>query len=184
MPTQHAKEMTLLLKRKLPLAMPVLFRHGKRRWLLALALPLALLAAHVSVPTKAADEDEPIPPRIATEVDNGLAWLARVQQRDGSWAGGGGGGNSRSAAVTGLCAMAFMARGHVPGQGPYGENLNHAVDYILSVQAADGVMADAGLSQPMYDHGICTIMLCEAYGMLDEGRQAGRQRSTSPMPSA
>ncbi len=67
--------------------------------------------------------------------------------------------------------MAFMARGHVPGQGPYGDNLNHAIDAILTLQQASGLIASRGRSHPMYEHGICTVALCEAYGMIDEHRQ-------------
>jgi hypothetical protein len=118
-----------------------------------------------------AQMEPPIPPKVESSIDRGLEWLARNQERDGSWTGGGTRG-ARSAAVTGLAAMAFMARGHVPGQGKYGETLNRAIDFVLSVQQPDGLLAAADLRHPMYDHGICSVMLCEAYGMLDERRQA------------
>jgi hypothetical protein len=60
----------------------------------------------------------------------------------------------------------------VPGQGPYGENLNRAIDYVLGQQQTGGLLADRSAgSGAMYDHGIATIMLCEAYGMLDDRRQ-------------
>jgi hypothetical protein len=135
----------------------------------SLAVVLAALA--LSPAAGAGADDAPIPDRVQSAVDRGLDWLSKNQERDGSWASAGGGAG-RSAAVTGLVAMAFMARGHVPGQGPYGENLNRAVDFVLTLQQRDGVLADVGLGQPMYDHGICTMMLCEVYGMLDEKRQA------------
>ena len=66
--------------------------------------------------------------------------------------------------------MAFMARGHVPGQGPYGENINHAIDCILNLQEKNGLIARES-GHTMYEHGISTVMLCEAYGMLDDKRQ-------------
>jgi len=74
-------------------------------------------------------------------------------------------------AVTSLAALAFMARGHTPGQGPYGDNLNHAIDYILASQKSDGSLCTAPDRHTMYEHGIATVMLCEAYGMLDDARQ-------------
>jgi hypothetical protein len=120
---------------------------------------------------------EAIPTDVASSVDRGLAWLAREQDASGSWAPASGG--MRSTAITGLCAMAFMARGHVPGQGPYGEHLNRAVDYVIAQQRDGGILADRGQTSPMYDHGISTIMLCEAYGMLDEKRQDAARTAIS-----
>jgi hypothetical protein len=135
-------------------------------------IALALLATAPLVmraPIQAQEETSGVPREVESAVDRGLEWLAKNQQRDGSWNGGG----SAAAACTGLSIMAFMARGHVPGQGPYGDNLNRAVDAILSMQQADGVLAERGQGQEvMYDHGICTVALCEVYGMLDEARQA------------
>jgi hypothetical protein len=142
------------------------------RWRSLVALVLAAGAVLAPPPPPApAESATPIPPRVQSAVDRGLEWLARSQDRDGSWSAGRGGAGGHAAAVTGLAAMAFMARGHVPGQGPYGDALNRAVDFILTTQQADGVFAARSISQPMYDHGICTIMLCEAYGMLDDRRQ-------------
>jgi hypothetical protein len=135
-----------------------------------LALALLSAASMVICATVQAQEDTGgVPREVETAVDRGLEWLAHNQQRDGSWSGGGMAG----AACTGLSIMAFMARGHVPSQGPYGDNLNRAVDALLSMQQADGVIAERGQgNEVMYDHGISTVALCEAYGMLDEGRQA------------
>ena len=35
-----------------------------------------------------------------------------------------------STAVTSLATMAFLARGHTPGQGLYGDNVNRAIDFV------------------------------------------------------
>ena len=140
-------------------------RTHARLVLAALAVCCATLAAPRAL--HADDDTGAIPPEVESAVDRGLEWLAKAQQRDGSWNGGG----TASAASTGLAAMAFMARGHVPGQGPYGENINRAIDALLAMQAPDGIIVESAQSQPMYDHGICTVALCEAYGMLDDRRQ-------------
>lgn len=110
-----------------------------------------------------------MPREVEAAVDQGLEWLAKTQQKDGQWEGTGGMGGAASAAATGLATMAFMARGHVPGQGPYGETINKGVDALLSMQAADGIFSKG--SRSMYEQGICVVSLCEAYGMLDEKRQ-------------
>ncbi len=133
---------------------------------LALAATLALSTRH---PTRA--ESQAIPDTIERAVDRGLSSLAHSQEANGTWTSGGA-SESATAAVTGLAAMAFMARGHTPGQGPYGDNLNRAIDAILTLQQASGLIASRGRSShPMYEHGICTVALCEAYGMIDEHRQ-------------
>ncbi len=122
---------------------------------------------------RAADESPPelIPPQVQSSVEHGLEWLAGHQDpATGAWPTNAGGGGAASA-VTSLSAMAFMARGHVPGQGVYGENINRAVDYVLSIQRTDGILSAADVGETMYDHGISTVMLCEAYGMLDDRRQ-------------
>jgi len=59
----------------------------------------------------------------------------------------------------------------MPGQGPYGERINRGIDYVLIHQQANGLLSNQPQSQPMYDHGISTIMLCECYGMVDEARR-------------
>jgi prenyltransferase beta subunit len=126
-----------------------------------------------SAPLRAAD-DQPIPPQVQSAVDRGLDFLAKEQQDNGSWrtATGGGANTGPTAAVTSLAALAFMARGNVPGQGPYGDHLNRAVDYILSIQQKNGLLCAHDGFPTMYDHGISTVMLCETYGMLDDKRQA------------
>jgi hypothetical protein len=138
---------------------------------LGVALALAgTLAVLPDGPRVARAQGEPIPTEVASSVDRALAWLARSQESNGSWTSSGSSG-AYSVAITGLCGMAFMARGHVPGQGPYGENLNRAVDYLLA-QQRDSLLAGRTFgNNTMYEHGIATIMLCEAYGMLDERRQ-------------
>lgn len=136
-----------------------------------MAASLAVLLAGRPVAC-ADDEGGAVPREVEAAVDHGLAWLARTQQSDGTWGGIGTGG--ATAAATGLAVMAFMGRGHVPGQGPYGENINRGIDAIISIQESrrDGVIAERTQGQVMYDHGICTVALCEAYGMLDDNRQA------------
>jgi len=131
------------------------------------------LCGFVSSPSLCAADTatEPIPPQVTSAIDRGLEWLAAHQDaRTGAWTAGFEGAGP-VAASTSLSAMAFMARGHVPGQGPYGDNINHAVDCILNIQQPSGLISHNGLNVPMYEHGISTVMLCEAYGMLDDDRQ-------------
>jgi hypothetical protein len=128
-------------------------------------LPVSRL---VPPPTVArAAEDEKIPPEVEAAVDKALAWLAKNQQADGSWEHGQG----STTAVPALAAKAFLSRGHVPGQGPYGENLNKAIDFVLGQQQPDGLLSGGNGNASMYEHGISTAMLGEAFGMVDDARK-------------
>ncbi|HMP80413.1 MAG TPA: terpene cyclase/mutase family protein [Pirellulaceae bacterium] len=77
--------------------------------------------------------------------------------------------------VTALSVMAFLAQGHLPGQGPFGDTINQGIDYLLSQQLDNGLITSrdpAGRrSEMMYSHSIATLLLCEVSGMLDERRQ-------------
>ena len=110
----------------------------------------------------------------ATEraIANGLEYLARTQNDNGSYPGTYG----DSAAVPALAGMAFLAKGHLPGSEPYGGRINRAIDWVIS--CADlrenakfpGYMGDKGNGR-MYAHSIATLFLAEASGMVDEKRQ-------------
>lgn len=115
--------------------------------------------------------------RLDQSVDRGLEYLATQQDPDGSFrtlqAG--------QPAITSLCVMAFLSRGHVPGQGPYGELLNRAIDFVLSTQQDNGLLYGLPVSEgwerydgshtAIYNHAIAGLMLAEVYGMTDEPLQ-------------
>ena len=123
-------------------------------------------------------QDEPVPPKVRDAVDKALLWLSQNQQPDGTWAHGGSAGTT---AVPSLATLALLARGHVPGQGPYGEVLNKAIDFVLDSQQTDGpkkgLLAREEGNSVMYEHGISTVMLSEVYGMVDDARRARIDRA-------
>lgn len=97
-------------------------------------------------------------------IQNGLAWLARAQNADGSFGSGTYRGNI---AVTSLSALAFMAAGSSPGRGPFGTQIDKALVYVMDNTSPAGFISVAGASThgPMYSHGFGTLFLAEAYGM-------------------
>src|SRR4051812_48578289 len=109
--------------------------------------------------------DEPVSPESQASIDRGLKYLADKQKPDGTWPSG----MNNSSAITSLAVMAFLARGHTPGQGPYGDVINKAIDFVVAHQMPNGLLS--ANSGTMYDHGISTVMLCEAFGMVDESRK-------------
>ncbi len=113
--------------------------------------------------------------RVDHSVDRGLTFLASQQQPDGSFPTL----PYAQPGVTSLCVLAFMAHGHVPGSGPYGERLERAVKYIFECQKSSGLIVLVGGDEPQvsrnidhdvgvagtYDHAISSLTLSELYGM-------------------
>lgn len=97
-------------------------------------------------------------------IEQGLQYMAARQREDGSFGSGRYRGN---VAVTSLCGMAFLAAGHTPGRGEYGDTVSRAVDYILSRCHESGFINDEDSQShgPMYGHGFATLFLAEVYGM-------------------
>ena len=93
---------------------------------------------------------------------DGLRYLAKSQNRDGSWSGGS--SRSRNVGVTGLAAMAFMANGSQPGRGEFGESIDRGLDFLVASVRRDGYITSGGVSR-MYEHGFAALALAQAHGM-------------------
>ncbi|MSQ94936.1 MAG: prenyltransferase [Gemmataceae bacterium] len=117
---------------------------------------LALLLA------SSAFAQSPAKDRLTESVDRGLAFLTLLQEKDGSWQAS----STRHPAVTSLAVMAYLSAGHVPGEGPYRDNVEKGVRWVLNQQQPNGLFALPAWEE-MYQHGICTMMLCEAAAMSD-----------------
>ena len=100
---------------------------------------------------------------IGNAVARGLASLAAGQNDKGEFDT-----TPHPAVTAALGVMAFLADGHLPGVGPYGDVINRAIDRVLVSQRADGMLAIEGR---MYGHCAATLMLAEVTGMLDPLRQ-------------
>jgi hypothetical protein len=126
-----------------------------------------------------ASAQRPQKEKFEDAIDRALDYLQNEQNADGSWSGIGGlfGRGGSDPAVTSLCVMAFLSAGHVPGEGPYGSNIQKGVEYVLSCQQRNGLITGFNFGNfEMYQHGICTLMLAEAVGMLPDRRQAKKLR--------
>ena len=113
--------------------------------------------------------------QVEESIDRALAWLARQQESDGSIDAP----DSAQPAATSLTVMAFLSKGHVPGEGPYGRVLDKAIDFVLRCQQDDGLLAYSGGGgrstsgkTANYNHAIAGLMLTEVYGMTDRARAA------------
>jgi len=114
-------------------------------------------------------QDQPVSEKVQGAVDKALAFLRDSQQPNGDWPHGEQAGTT---AVPSLAVLAFLARGHVPGQGQYVDTLDKAIDFVLDRQKENGLLARDDTNAEMYEHGISTVMLAEVYGMVDDARRA------------
>jgi len=138
--------------------------------LLACALAAALPCGAAGPPPLLASEPDAPAPADPAVVDAAIAraldYLAEQQEADGSFRSQLRGNTG----VTSLCVMAFLAGGHTPGTGRYGEAISRGVDFVLGSMTADDMLVGKG-GHRMYSHCISTLMLSEVNGMLDPERQ-------------
>lgn len=75
---------------------------------------------------------KPIPgwevtPESEAALQKGLAWLARNQGTEGNW-------ESEDLGLVGLGGLSFLAAGHLPQRGRYGDTVDRAFKYVLKSQ--------------------------------------------------
>ncbi len=149
-----------------------------------------LVAAIAAVAALEVGAQREVVERTERAAQRGLDYLRDAQAADGSWradvgfklneryettataldqarAGGG------HVGVTSLAVIAFLAGGHVPGRGPYGDELERGVRYVLRcVDSEDGYATSHGTR--MYSHAFATLCLAEIYGMTREAHLRGK----------
>src|ERR1043166_7459823 len=102
-----------------------------RRFFSWVSLLLALLAY---APARAqAEGDWETTPQSQAALRKGLEWLARNQGPRGNW-------DSNELGLVSLGALAFLADGHTPGRGEYGEVVQRALDYVLRNAKPSGLL--------------------------------------------
>jgi hypothetical protein len=115
-------------------------------------------------------------------LQNGLRWLASVQDTDGGWnfatqkingaVTDPGTANEARNGATGLALLPFLAAGYTHTvDGPYKKTVYKGLEFLavnynkkLS-NAATGVYAWHETQGTMYSHGLATAALCEAYAL-------------------
>jgi hypothetical protein len=128
--------------------------------------------------------------RLDTTVDKALEYLASRQNSDGSFQTVG----LARPAVTALCVMAFFSRGHKPGEGRYGAVIERGIDYVLDCQDLEtGAIASPvddggggggrgiGMRAVNYTHGICGMMLADAYPLTGRRQHQPYSADSGPL---
>jgi hypothetical protein len=102
----------------------------------------------------------------------GLEWLARNQWKDGSWSLNGpyNGGIPKEfdnpVAATAMALLAFQGDGNTHQKGKFRPNVARGWNWLLREQDGNGNFFHEGaFNHHFYTQGMCTIALCELYGM-------------------
>ncbi len=152
-------------------AQPVLFFHQLRE--ISCAAILIGLLTIAAAPVQAAPS--PSDHVVDEAIVKALRYLARQQLHSGGWKLS---GTQETTSGTSLAVMAFLAAGHTPGEGPYGEAIVRGVQFVIDHQDASGLLyVNRGHQGPMYDHGISTLMLAEVSGMVPERMAAPTRKA-------
>jgi squalene cyclase len=109
-------------------------------------------------------QDDVIPAKVETMYNRGFKYLANSQQANGSW----GDNSGHYPGVVGIAALAFLAHGEDPNNGPYAKNIQRCIDFILESQKSE----NGYIGTSMYNHGFATLALAEAYGAVEDPRIA------------
>lgn len=132
------------------------------RWWLVLSLACTLVAPRAA----RAEGEWEVTPASEAALQKGLAWLARNQGPQGNW-------ESNDLGLVGLGSLAFLAAGHMPKHGRYGEPADRSLQYILRNAKPSGLLNIADAQRDMYNHGLTAFVLGQAYGMTSD-QQIGR----------
>jgi hypothetical protein len=103
--------------------------------------------------------------QVDDAIARALRFLSDQQRPNGCWTIQAYG---ESTAATSLAIMSFLAAGHMPGEGPYGEQIERGIRWVIGTQHSNGMLVAQRSHGPMYSHGISALMLAEVYGMLSQ----------------
>jgi hypothetical protein len=118
-------------------------------------------------------------PESEQAVELALAYLAQHQLNNGSWSlsfkdscidncSHGHKSQSHSTAATGLALLCFLGAGKTSDDETYGIRVRKAIYYLedkLKRSSGSAYWVDSTSLHQMYEHGIATLALCEAYQM-------------------
>lgn len=152
-----------------------------RSGLLTLGVGSTALALNDDIPEQLPDGSAAkgmITQQAEQAIDRGLAFLNNKKAANGSFGTNQYAGN---VAVTSLAGLAFMAGGHQPGRGAYGNVVTSALKAVLALEdrVTPGYLNSKGTPHgPMYGHGFGTLFLAEVCGMVPEVKLRNQVRET------
>lgn len=103
-----------------------------------------------------------ITPASQAALKRGLEFLAKSQGPEGNW-------NSPELALVSMGALAFLAAGETGTTG-YGRNAHKALAFVVEKAKPSGLLNISEQGRDMYNHGLSTFVLGQAYGMTRDRR--------------
>jgi len=113
--------------------------------------------------TLLAEGDWETTPKSEAALRRGIEWLAQNQGDQGNW-------SSDDLGLVSMGALAYLSAGHLPGPGRYGRQCDRALDYVIGNAQPSGLLNIAHPRRGMYNHGLSTFVLGQAYGMSRDPR--------------
>ena len=122
-----------------------------------------LLSCWMTVSLAMADGDWEITTESERALARGIEWLAANQGPEGNW-------EAEDLGLVSMGALAMLSAGHLPDRGPYGKNVQRALDYVIRHERPNGLLNVAESGHDMYNHGLSAFVLGQAYGMTNDSR--------------
>lgn len=99
-------------------------------------------------------------------VSRALDWFSRNQEGDGRWSiHRHGGQNGHDVAATSFALLCYFGWGARHNEdGPYRETVSKALEWLVKQMKEDGDLTN-DRHNGMYDHGVASLALAEAYGL-------------------
>ncbi|NJN43701.1 MAG: hypothetical protein HC806_02500 [Anaerolineae bacterium] len=94
-----------------------------------------------------------------------LNWIARQQNKDGSW------GQKYQSAMTGLALLSFLGHCETPDSEKYGDTVMRGILYLIEQSKRKEIFAVAEGHSASYEHGIATYALGEVYAIARLGKK-------------
>lgn len=123
-----------------------------------LRLIVGMLIVALTAATARGEGDWEFTPESEMSLARGLEWLAKNQGPEGNW-------DSNDLGLVGMGVLAFLSAGHAPGRGKYGPAVKKSLDYMVNKAQPSGKLNIADAQRDMYNHGLATFVLGQAYGM-------------------
>jgi hypothetical protein len=128
-----------------------------------LAIACLLIALPWGANRAAAEGDWETTPESERALRRGLEWLAENQGPEGDW-------DSNDLGLVSIGALAFLADGHLPKRGRFGRAADRALNFVIDGAKSEGLLNVADERRDMYNHGLSTFVLGQAYGLSDHPR--------------
>jgi len=100
-------------------------------------------------------------PKVTLAVTRSLDYLAREQRRQGYWEANSG---QYRVAMTALSGNALLCEGSTSTRGKYARNIRLAVDYLVDMAQASGLIGYKNDYHYTYGHGFSMLFLSQVYG--------------------